>query len=233
MNKVHLIDSKEFENGWNKDEEYVGQVGDAVWNYIKYGIKSELLNEFISVENDFRRRYRERLSKQCLIHELKGLTLEIVKDYSMETENKSKINQERVDVLLNEKIEKYVSNTYQKVIIDTAYISHMNMMYNLLEKEQKLRNEQEKYEKIARELQELSDIAKCISESRRLELKSLQGKMKISEKTILDILQGYGEYFNIRERKDAVEISLSAEGRKFNKYMTERNSSYIVSAMMD
>lgn len=115
----------------------------------------------------------------------------------------------------------------EQEIKDIAYLSHINMLYDLYEREKKLREEQKEYESISQQYQHLAKITKLLSEERKLELRQLENQLSIGDKELLQTIQDNAEFFNIKrgrirsDNREVVKISLSPCGRKFNHYMVD------------
>ncbi|MCQ4726024.1 hypothetical protein NE664_05030 [Anaerotignum faecicola] len=67
-------------------------------------------------------------------------------------------------------------------------MSHMNMLYELYEQEERLRSEEEEYEKISEKFQKMADITRSLSQERRMKIEQLQKQTDISEKELESLL---------------------------------------------
>ncbi|MDE6601494.1 MAG: hypothetical protein K2K90_04910 [Lachnospiraceae bacterium] len=230
----YLLDDED-----DKKDNYLKELGNAVHNYMKTGVKNKQLDDLAELEEKFQQKYQERLD----IKEIADLISqssqkkmnEIGKDYKWKIdaannqENPEKVyinNIEKVSELISKTVAEVIVDRLQKVIKDTAYLSHMNMLYELFEQEEQLRREEEEYERISKRYQKMADIAKTLSNQRRMEIELLQKKADVSQKELEELLSRNGKYFNVREKQNSVQISLSPAGRKYNEYIVNWQERY-------
>ena len=64
----------------------------------------------------------------------------------------------------------------------------MNTLYELYEQEERLRSEEEEYEKISEKFQKMADITRSLSQERRMKIEQLQKQTDISEKELESLL---------------------------------------------
>ena len=62
------------------------------------------------------------------------------------------------------------------------------MLYELYEQEERLRSEEEEYEKISEKFQKMADITRSLSQERRMKIEQLQKQTAISEKELESLL---------------------------------------------
>lgn len=62
------------------------------------------------------------------------------------------------------------------------------MLYELYEQEERLRSEEEEYEKISEKFQKMADITRSLSQERRMKIEQLQKQTDISEKELESLL---------------------------------------------
>lgn len=62
------------------------------------------------------------------------------------------------------------------------------MLYELYEQEERLRSEEEEYEKISEKFQKMADITRSLSHERRMKIEQLQKQTDISEKELESLL---------------------------------------------
>lgn len=222
----------------NDDDEkeiYLKELGESVHSYIKTGVKNTQLDDLIELEEEFREKYEERFNVKEIAESISKLSaermLQIEKTYWREIEKKKqeidikKVSDDIKEVVI-EIVYDNVIDKLKKVIKDTAYLSHMNMLYELYEQEERLRREVAEYEKISKQFQKMADITKRLSKERRMKIEQLQQQVDISEKELDNLLNRYEKYFNIREKKESVQISLSPTGKKYYDYIVNSQHKY-------
>ena len=226
-------------------EEYLKELGESLHKYINTGVKSQQLDELLTIEVEFRRRYQERFdvakvieaavkeTKGCLEKKnkfistefstiSKGKIHELVSDSYDEAFDKKELQNEIFDNLC-----KNILNSVLPILKDVAYLSHVNMLYELYEREQKFRQEQKEYEEISEEYPKIAELTKMLSEKKKMNLNELDRQLNISKEEVLNTLSRNSQMFNIRDKKNAVKVSLSPKGKKFNNYFL--NSSHNIS----
>lgn len=227
-------------NDDNEKEMYLKELGNSVHSYIKTGVKSTQLDDLIELEEEFSKRYEERFDVKKIAEVISRSSVEkisqIEKIYLGKLEDKScnTISEKKKQEIAMKKVSDYIEeivievayNKLQKVIKDTAYLSHMNMLYELYEQEERLRREEEEYERISEEFQKMADITKSLSKERRMKIEKLQKQVDISEKELGSILNRNGKYFNIRQKKENIQISLSPTGKKYYEYIMNSQKKY-------
>lgn len=217
-------------------EEYLKELGESVHKYINTGVKNQQLDELLTLQVEFRRRYQDcfNVAKviEAAVEETKGSlgkknkyisaefgTIsnaeihESVSDFYNEACDKKELQNEIFDNL-----RKNIQNSVLSILKDVAYLSHVNMLYELYEREQKLRQEQKEYEEISKKYQKIAEITKMLSEKKKMELNELERQLNISEDEVLNTLSRNSQMFNIRNKKNVVKVSLSPKGKKFNNY---------------
>ena len=90
------------------------------------------------------------------------------------------------------------------------------MLYELYEQEERLRSEEEEYEKISEKFQKMADITRSLSQERRMKIEQLQKQTDISEKELESLLNNILIYV---KKKDSIQISLSPAGKKYCDYI--------------
>lgn len=219
-------------------EEYLKELGESLHKYINTGVKNQQLDELLTLQVEFRRRYQERFDVakivEAAIEETKG-SLEKKNAYiSVEgdtiPEEREKIQESAAEFCdhpcdkkelqdeIFDNLRKNIQSNVLAVLKDVAYLSHVNMLYELYEREQKLRQEQKEYEEISRKYQKIAEITKMLSEKKKMELNELERQLNISEDEAINTLTRNSQMFNIRSKKSVVKVSLSPKGKKFNNY---------------
>ena len=224
------------EFGYDDEKErdtYIRELEGALQRYIKTGVQNKQLDDVKKLEQIFQRQAQEKFNVdevvQKMLCESKREVLERQKQISQEQKGEKKelnlINDEISSIMFSV-IEDSLVKRLPRYFEDIAYLSHMNMIYELYEREKQLRREEEEYEKISQRYQKMADITKKLSQKRRMEIKFLQESVELSEEELENIVQENEKMFNIRTRKDKYQISLSPIGRKFNAYMENEKEKY-------
>lgn len=242
MGRIELHKVSFLSNG-NDDSEkelYLKELSDSVHNYIRIGVKSKQLDDLIELEEEFQNRYEERFDIRRVVDTIceasEKILLEVGKRLFLPTKDTEDIKspQEKNDSLSLEKtagqireiVDEVVSMQLSEVIKDTAYLSHMNMLYELFEKEEKLRREEKEYQRISEKFKQLGEISERLNKHRRMDLEELQKQMEISEIDMESVIIGCEKYFNIRRGNGTILISLSPAGRKYSEYLSSGNVRY-------
>lgn len=230
MNKTELK-----KNFWNladerEKEKYIFESASALFGYIRTGSKNILLEEMVSLESEFNERYKVRMSKDAIRTQIYGFINDSYKDY-MQNCCMSAITTEKDggETALAETIKKVIEVVYTKtteflgdslveLIRDTSYLSHMNMLYELYEKQEKLQREEKEYEELSKRFTAMAKIAEMLSKEKRMELIQLRKKMNLTEKQMDALLTEGNSFFNMRKKQQSVQVSLTADGRKFLEY---------------
>lgn len=226
----------------NDDEKeiYLKELGKSVHSYIKTGVRNTQLEDLIELEEEFQKKYEERFNVRKIaelisqssierisqIEKTYWLKLEKKSDDTICEENKRQIDVKKVSDHIAEVVVEVAYNKLQNVIKDTAYLSHMNMLYELYEQEERLRRKEEEYEKISEKFQKMADITRSLSQERRMKIEQLQEQTDISEKELESLLNMYEKYFNIRKKKESIQISLSPAGKKYYDYIMNSKQKY-------
>lgn len=221
-------------------EIYLKELGASVHNYIKTGVKNSQLNDLAELEQAFQKRYEERFNVKKIADEIsqssKRKMVENGASYIQEMKKNAestaidgqtyRVNIEKVSNQVLEIMVEVLYDNLKKVIKDTAYMSHMNMLYELYEQEERLRREEAEYEKISEKYHKIADIAKNLSEERRMNIERLQKQADISEKDLTELVSRNKKFFNLREKKESVQISLSPSGKKYYDYVMNSQEKY-------
>jgi len=230
MSKAEL--RKDF---WNfsderEKEKYICESANALFGYIRTGAKNIRLEEMASLESEFNERYKVRMSEEAIREQISGFINDSYRDYIKNCcMSAITSEQDRGETGLAEMIKKmtevvyrktteYIGDSLTKLINDTAYLSHMNMLYELYEKQENLRREEKEYKELSKRFSELAKIAELLSRAKRMELIQLREKMNLTEKQMDALLTKCNKFFNIRKKQQDVQVSLTADGRKFLEY---------------
>lgn len=223
-------------------EEYLKELGDSLRRYIDTGVKNQQLDELLTLQVQFKRKYHERFDVtniiKAAIDETRG-NLEVKYPYfSVEFDEMAKkktqepilnstyfsYDKKESQIEFFENFCKNIQDRFLSIIKDVAYLSHVNMLYELYERQQKSLQEQKEYEEISRKYQNIAEITQMLSEKKKMDLNELQQQFNSSEEEILYILLSNSQMFNIRNKKDTVKVSLSPKGKKFNNHLLNINS---------
>lgn len=236
MGKVELKKNLIVIDGEDEQERdnYLKELGTAVHNYVRTGIKNKQLEELASLEEKFQKRYKERFDiniiTEMILDENRKLILEIERK---ELSNSSVVDRmdymhllQKTSKQITERINHVLTENLNKVLKDAAYLSHINMLYEIYEKEEKLQRAEREYEMISEQFRYMTYIAKELSKCRRMELAELQTKADIPKKELENVVNRCSKYFNIRDKKNTVEISLSPAGKKYSNYIINEKQAY-------
>ncbi|MEY8391884.1 hypothetical protein AALA98_11000 [Lachnospiraceae bacterium 45-W7] len=228
-------------------ETFLRELGNSVHNYIKTGVKNRQLEDLIELEAEFNQKYEERFDTKKIAEQISEFSKEsligIVEKYKekMERAAISEGNAEdraySVDTIyrmqlgeasdeIYEIVVEKMSDNLNTVIRDMAYLSHMNMLYELYEREEQLRREEEEYDRISQKYQKIADIMKNLSQKRRMQLEQLQEQTDISQKELEKILNRNSKYFNMRQKLESIQISLSPSGKKFYEHIMDSQEKF-------
>lgn len=224
-------------NDEEKRDNYVREMEDALRKYIKTGVKTKQMDEIIETENLFQRRSKEIFDMdkitENILQQIVDATQIKEKEYNstcdiMEISYSSKennfISEFKENMILS--MQEVIENVFSEVMKDVVYLSHMNMIYEIYEKEEQLRKEEEEYEKISEEYQKMADISKKLSEKKRMEAEMLQKSVDLSKDELIKILYDNQKLFNIRNKKETLQVSLSPAGRKFHSFIENKEEKY-------
>lgn len=236
MGKIELKKSFIVIDGEDELEKdnYLKELGNSVHNYVRTGVKNKQLDELVSLEEKFQKRYRERFDINIITDMImdgnEKLVLEIEQKELQNIQASEKKNYkqlvQKTSRQLTEMVNHVLAENLNRVLKDAAYLSHINMLYDIYEKEEKLRREEKEYEKISEQFRYMADITKELSKCRRMELSELQSKANLTKKEMEDVVNACSKYFNIRDKKDDLEISLSPSGRKYCNYIINTKQTY-------
>lgn len=222
---VSIID----EHDDNEKEIILRELGESVQKYLKTGVKNNQLERLLIYEKAVQEKYKEHVdinivqivdkitevSKKNLL-EKNHLKIEVQK--WDENQKYEMIFQETVDDFTKIATE-ILEDKLHRILKDVAYLGHINMLYEIYEKEETLRREEQQFEKISRNYQKLADIAKELGEQRRMEIENLEKKANVSKQELQEILNGCSKYFNVHPKKNTMQISLTPSGKRYNEYL--------------
>lgn len=226
---------------YEQREEYLKELGESLRKYMNTGVKNQQLDELLILQVEFRRKYQDCFDVAKIIDAAvektkgslekknryisteadtiyKGKIDKAVLSFCDEVSDKKELQNEVFDIF-----SKNIKNSVWSILKDVAYLSHVNMLYELYEREQKLRIEQKEYEEISKKCQKMAEITKILSEKKRMELNELERQLNMSEDEVLNILRRNSQMFNIRNKKNILKVSLSPKGKKFNNYFLNLN----------
>jgi hypothetical protein len=240
MEKVEVRKKSFFkeENDDLERETYLKELGESVHRYLKTGVKNKQLDDLVFLEKKFQEKYEQRFDIKSIASKISENSKEIIleigfaehiaeKDSSCDASKEMdfSIKKKASDQIINV-IDEVVNNNLQKILKDTAYLSHVNMLYEIYEQEERLRREEREFDRRSEKFPKMADVTKKLSERRRMELEELEQQVNMSQKELEDLLNGCSMYFNVRGRKENVQISLSTKGRKYNEYILNSQKIY-------
>ena len=228
------------ENGDSEKEDFLREFGESLRNFIKTGVENKQLEKLVAVKEKFQETFEKRFRIEEILVEISEIsvkkTLELVKEKNSALENHGAVPSDGSEMLncVSEEASKIISielkNLLEKEfftsIRDMAYLSHANMLYELYRKETKIRREEKEFEEVSEKCIELPMIVREINEERRMMLDALGKKMDLEEKKVEKILMSHKKYFNVYEKQDGIQISLSPVGKKFYNYRKNISRQY-------
>lgn len=218
---------------FEKDDEkdlVVRELEEAVHKYIKTGVKSKQLDKVVDIEVKFQKGYKGCFNVERLMQTITSESKkEVLKNAQLTavSERKSAIREldSIIDVVL-EKVEPLLNYELDKMLNEVAYLSHINMLYEMYEKESKLRQEEQEYRKMVAQYESMEKIVKQLRESRRMEVRKLQEAVKAPTQVVYAAISENPKYFNIKERGDTYQISLSPAGRRISGHAIDATIMY-------
>lgn len=221
--------------GYNDElqkEMYLKELADAVHKYINSGIKTEQLDQLLLLENEFKEKYKKRFGIDKILNSLiideKGEFIKKIREINKVDEKSYAIKMnwnDKNDQILCLIVEK-VNSKLDEVIKDTAYLSHINMLYELYERQEKLEKEKKEFEKLSKKYEDMARVTKALSEQKRMEMEEIEKVAHISRENLGNIFAACDNYFNFREKEQSVQVSLSPKGKKFQEYTLDNEDSY-------
>ena len=231
-------------NDDDKKEVYLKELGDSLHNYIRTGVKNEQLDDLVELEEVFQERYEERFDIQKItemisqsskrkVTEIEKRYIQEIKEIDNKTKEKNifKCSIEQASAQIISTVIDILCDKLQNVVRDAAYLSHVNLLYELYEREERLRREEQEYEKISEEYQKMANIASNLSKRRRMEIEQLEKQVNMSQEELEYLLNQNQKYFNIREKQENIQISLSPQGRKYYDYIMNSQEKYSQEAL--
>lgn len=237
--ELHRVSFLSDKNDDPEKELYLKELGDSVYHYIKTGVKNKQLDSLIKLEEEFQSRFQECFNVGRItdfIYEIEKIIIsEVAKNLVLEKwDIDNKNSQDDICQILLEKTSSQVKEIanekaglkLSEMMKDTAYLSHVNMLYELYEKEEKLRREEKEFTRISEKYQKMAEISNCLIGQRRMTIEELEEQVDISDKDLQSVLYGCEKYFNIRSGKGTIQVSLSPIGRRFHEYLLSNNVKY-------
>lgn len=214
----------------NEKEEYLEELGGAVHNYIRNGVKNRQLEELLEQEEEFQDRYRECFGISELIRAIEEDSRKKIEEDRRQGEEKElqqlRDNMESFLQSVFSSVEKTLESELNRIVRDAVYLSHANMLYELYEKEDSLRREEKKFREMSDRFRELADISERISRQRRMEVKELERESHISEQKLMHLLDHCHGLFNVRQKNNTFLVSLSPEGKRYSDFISNDKNSY-------
>lgn len=216
-------------------ERYLREVENSLHKYIRGGVKNKQLDELVKVQVDFQKKYEQMFELQDLLEniteELFKINQDEVKKLWIKVEYKDNEEQMLNKILQEElnknkqKIQENMQNKLKKITKDIAYLSHMNALYDLYEKEESMRRKEREYEKTSEKYKQLIGIMKNIQDNKRMSFEAIK-KESISKVDLDNLLMKNKKYFNIRNSKKGIQISISPAGKKYIDYIEKSKQFY-------
>lgn len=76
----------------------------------------------------------------------------------------------------------------EKTLRDAAYLSHINMLYELYEQEEVLRKEENEYEQQLEKFEKMPNVLRTLYEKKRVEINILQKQANVSQNELMCLL---------------------------------------------
>ncbi|MBO5239626.1 MAG: hypothetical protein J6B50_12755 [Lachnospiraceae bacterium] len=237
IRKDSFIDSNDLEK-----ELLLNEMEISVQRYIKTGVKNQQLEELLDLEEEFQTQFTHRFyagdiakrisesSKQRFLEQ--HYLLEICKDSGGQPTEKNnaqliKKNCDKIFDVLEKNLEEYLS----EVLKDAAYLSHMNQLYELYEREKQLRQQEKEFEKVHEKFKELSEITKLLSKQKRMEIEEIEKEINVSQERFILVMNQCDKYFNVKEQGKKLKVSLSPYGRKYNDFIENDSRKFSVESL--
>lgn len=218
---------------FEKDDEkdlVVRELEEAVHKYIKTGVKSKQLDKVVDIEVKFQKGYEGCFNVERLMQTITSESKkEVLKNAQLTAVSERKSATRELDSIIDvvlEKVEPLLNYELDKMLNEVAYLSHINMLYEMYEKESKLRQEEQEYRKMVAQYESMEKIVKQLRESRRMEVRKLQEAVKAPTQVVYAAISENPKYFNIKERGDTYQISLSPAGRRISGHAIDATIMY-------
>lgn len=208
-------------------ENFMDEISEAIRNYIQTGVESKQLVEFIKLENTFYNEYSRLIDYAIFTKDMIELSAEQIADLSNHTflEIENIKNQDHILEKIINRVLEYTGEKLQHAIANVAYMSNINTLYEIYEKENSIRKEQKQFQEKLNKTMHSYEITIELSKNRRMELREIQKKMGIPKKELEDEINASKEFFNIRNRDNITLISLTPKGKRFKDYISYQKSS--------
>lgn len=214
-----------------KGDQVLRESSDAIQNYIKYGVENTYLKKIVSQEEKFQEQYSKSFDVEILLEKVKAIEKKEKLKYVVaaleerpETKNQETLRMAEYTMkLVTDMISNTLIDTIAEMLDRVAYLSNMNMLFELYRKEEKIRIEQEEFERQAQESKYLYIITSQLDKNRRMELEEIKKEINAPKGIVEQVLNKFISYFNIKERGEMIQISLSPKGRKFTEYIYNKN----------
>lgn len=224
---------------FNDDEEkeiYLKEIEKSLHRYIRGEVKNNQLEELKEYYEEFQEKYEKIFSGRELVQELVNNIIKINKEVEesykeilKNNEGKEELELFNFDIIgfdYKEAMTEMLNESIQYIIKDVVYLSHMNLMYDLYEKEEDLKRIEHEYDIITDKYQDLSKIMEIIRVNKRMDFEVILKEENIAREDLDELLMRNEKYFNIRKQRSKMKISLSPEGRKYLYYLENRKGLY-------
>lgn len=222
-----------FEKDSEEKDLIIRELEEAVHKYIKTGVKSKQLDKVLDIEVKFQKGYQECFNAEQIIHVITSETKNEVLENVLSTFTLGEVQEKSVsgeiDTIIDvmqKKMEQLLNCELNKMLSEIAYLSHINMLYEMYEKESKLRQEEQEYKEIMDQYESMEEIVKQLRESRRMEVRKLQEAIKTPIQVVYATISKNPKYFNIKKRGDTYQISLSPTGRRISGHVIDSTVMY-------
>lgn len=204
------------ENG--EIEEFLKEAGKSLLRYIETGVENKQLEDMGKAHSYFAREYKKYFDMDSII---KSVVENAKKSASASCSQKENFINDFCDMFLVS-----IKENFTTIIKDVAYLSHANMLYELYEQEQKVKQKEKEYESIKKNDEKVLGVVQLLDEKKRMTLNDLQKQLGVNKTDLMSVLNKNLALFNIREKSDkTINVSLSPKGKEFNKHVFFFNNS--------
>lgn len=223
-------------NNDREKEDFLREFGESLRNFIKTGVENKQLEKSAALKERFQGIYENRFQMEEIAVQVSEISVEKILKFVPEEnfilENSVAASSDgtgRISCILKEASEKIrmelvdlFEDKLVALIKDMSYLSHANMLYELYEKETKIRREEKEFEEVSQKCGEMMEIVQKINKERRLMLDALERETNLENEKVKGILISHKKYFNMYEKQNGIQISLSPAGKKFYNYVKNK-----------
>lgn len=206
-------------------EEFLDEMQEAIFYYIKNGIKSRKIEKFEELEIEFKKIYGSIENQMELnINRMMSQNYERMMQYLIILQKEQK----SFDYLTNDKgknffeyIDRSKAFDYEdirKIIDDVTFSTYVYILYQICDIEEKIRLEQKEYDKLTQKYKELPKIVNILNEVGVENPEKIRIEARVEIKDFENIINECIEFFDIQEYENEIDMSLSNKGKEYNSY---------------